>query len=73
MMPKNQMISGGNYDISHLATGTDENKTALSIVEIANTPTRLAGICLMTFPIVVFYAIFNKKLNVNLSVGGIKG
>jgi len=36
MVSKNQMISGANYDISHLATGTDENKTALSIVEIAN-------------------------------------
>ena len=43
------------------------------IVEIANTPTRLAGIFLMAFPIIIFYAIFNKKLNVNLSVGGIKG
>lgn len=44
-----------------------------AILEIAHTPTRLAGICLMAFPIIVFYAIFNKKLNVNLSVGGIKG
>ena len=44
-----------------------------AIVEIVHTPTRLAGICLMAFPIVVFYAIFNKKMNVNLSVGGIKG
>lgn len=44
-----------------------------SIVEIAHTPTRLAGICLMTIPIVIFYAIFNEQLNVNLSVGGIKG
>lgn len=44
-----------------------------AIPEIAHTPTRLAGICLMAFPIVVFYAIFNKKLNVNLSIGGIKG
>lgn len=43
------------------------------IVEIANTPTRLAGIFLMALPIVIFYAIFNKKLNVNLSAGGIKG
>ena len=43
------------------------------IPEIANTPTRLAGIFLMALPIVVFYGIFNKKLNVNLSVGGIKG
>ena len=43
------------------------------INEIAHTPLRLAGICLMALPIVVFYAIFNKKLNVNLSVGGIKG
>ena len=44
-----------------------------SINEVANVPTKLAGICLMAFPIVIFYAIFNKKLNVNLSVGGIKG
>ena len=44
-----------------------------SINEVANIPTKLAGICLMAFPIVIFYAIFNKKLNVNLSVGGIKG
>ncbi|MBQ8725972.1 MAG: carbohydrate ABC transporter permease [Clostridia bacterium] len=43
------------------------------IVEIANTPTRLAGIFLMALPIVIFYAIFNKQLNVNLSAGGIKG
>ncbi len=44
-----------------------------SINEVANIPTKLAGICLMALPIVIFYAIFNKKLNVNLSVGGIKG
>ena len=43
------------------------------IREIANTPTRLAGICLLALPIVIFYGFFNKKLNVNLSVGGIKG
>ena len=43
------------------------------IKAIANTPTRLAGIFLMALPIIIFYAIFNKKLNVNLSVGGIKG
>lgn len=43
------------------------------IPEIANTPTRLAGIYLLALPIIVFYAIFNKRLNVNLSVGGIKG
>ncbi len=43
------------------------------INEIAHTPLKLAGICLMALPIVIFYAIFNKKLNVNLSVGGIKG
>ena len=43
------------------------------IKEIAHTPLRIAGICIMAMPIVIFYAIFNKKLNVNLSVGGIKG
>ena len=43
------------------------------ILAVSNTPTKLAGICLMALPIVIFYGIFNKKLNVNLSVGGIKG
>ena len=43
------------------------------IYEIDNDPTRLAGICLMALPIVIFYAIFNKQLNVNMSDGGIKG
>lgn len=43
------------------------------IAEIAHTPLRFAGILLMALPIIIFYAIFNKKLNVNLSVGGIKG
>lgn len=61
-LPSHPVAAYGMYQFQNTA-----------IVEIANTPTRLAGICLMTFPIVVFYAIFNKKLNVNLSVGGIKG
>ena len=42
-------------------------------LEIDTDPVRLAGICLMAAPIVIFYAIFNKKLNVNMSDGGIKG
>ena len=61
-LPSHPVAAYGMYQFQNTA-----------IVEIAHTPTRLAGICLMTFPIVVFYAIFNKKLNVNLSVGGIKG
>lgn len=40
---------------------------------VSATPIRLAGVCLMAAPIVAFYGVFNKKLNVNLSVGGIKG
>ena len=61
-LPSHPVAAYGMYQFQNTA-----------IVEIANTPTRLAGICLMAFPIVVFYAFFNKKLNVNLSVGGIKG
>ena len=38
-----------------------------------NIPTKMAGTFLMALPIIVFYAIFNSKLNVNMSVGGIKG
>ena len=61
-LPSHPVAAYGMYQFQNTA-----------IIEIANTPTRLAGICLMAFPIVVFYAFFNKKLNVNLSVGGIKG
>ena len=61
-LPSHPVAAYGMYQFQNTA-----------IVEIAHTPTRLAGISLMTFPIIVFYAIFNKKLNVNLSVGGIKG
>ncbi len=41
--------------------------------DLAHVPVQMAGIWLMALPIVVFYAIFNKKLTVNISVGGIKG
>ena len=41
--------------------------------ELNRVPYQLAGIVIMASPIVVFYAIFNQKLTVNLSIGGIKG
>ena len=41
--------------------------------DLAEVPNKLAGIWILATPIVIFYAIFNKKLTVNLSVGGIKG
>lgn len=41
--------------------------------ELDYVPIQMAGVLIMALPIVIFYAIFNKKLNVNLSVGGIKG
>jgi len=55
------------------AYGMYEFQNTTEIIETSYMPTKLAGICLLTFPIVIFYAIFNKRLNVNLSVGGIKG
>ena len=61
-LPSHPVAAYGMYQFQNTA-----------IPAIANTPPRLAGICLLAFPIIVFYAIFNKKLNVNLSVGGIKG
>jgi ABC-type glycerol-3-phosphate transport system permease component len=61
-LPTHPVAAYGMYDFQNS-----------KINEIAHTPLRLAGICLMALPIVVFYAVFNKKLNVNLSVGGIKG
>ena len=61
-LPSHPVAAYGMYQFQNTA-----------ILEIAHTPTRLAGICLLAFPIIIFYAIFNKKFNVNLSVGGIKG
>lgn len=49
------------------------NFVHIPVNEVDSTPQKLAGIVIMALPIVIFYAIFNKKLNVNLSVGGIKG
>lgn len=43
------------------------------IQEIQYVPTKLAGILLMTLPILVVFAIFHKKLMINTSIGGIKG
>ncbi len=41
--------------------------------DVSNTPTKLAGIILMALPIVIVFSLLNKKITVNLSVGGIKG
>ena len=38
-----------------------------------NIPFQMSAVVIMALPIIVFYGIFNKKMNVNLSVGGIKG
>lgn len=43
------------------------------IQEIQYVPTKLAGILLMTLPILVVFALFHKKLMINTSIGGIKG
>lgn len=40
---------------------------------ISNWPTKLAGSILMALPIIVVYVVFNKKLTMNVSIGGIKG
>lgn len=40
---------------------------------IQSVPVKLAGILLMAITIIIMFAVFNKKLMVNLSVGGIKG
>ena len=41
--------------------------------EWSSVPSQTAGVLIMALPIIVFYGIFNRRLNVNLSVGGIKG
>jgi ABC-type glycerol-3-phosphate transport system permease component len=39
----------------------------------SSVPSQMAGVLIMALPIIIFYGIFNRRLNVNLSVGGIKG
>lgn len=41
--------------------------------ELANTPTKLAGIFIMTLPILLVFLLAHKKLMVSVDVGGIKG
>lgn len=41
--------------------------------DVAKTPVRLAGALITAIPILVVFAIFNKKIMSNMSVGGIKG
>ncbi len=61
-LPSHPVAAFGMYEFQNVMTS-----------ELANTPTRLSGIFIMAAPIVVVFAILNKRLMVNLSVGGIKG
>lgn len=40
---------------------------------ISRTPVKLAGIMIMALPILIVFAVFNRKVMANVSVGGIKG
>ena len=61
-LPSHPVAAFGMYEFQNVMTS-----------ELANTPTRLSGIFIMAAPIVVVFALLNKRLMVNLSVGGIKG
>ncbi len=41
--------------------------------EAAQMPIKLAGIMIMALPILIVFAVFNRKVMSNVSVGGIKG
>ena len=41
--------------------------------QVNNDPTKLAGIIGMTLPLIVIFAILNKRLRFNVAAGGIKG
>jgi ABC-type glycerol-3-phosphate transport system permease component len=41
--------------------------------EWSSVPSQMSGVLIMALPIIIFYGLFNRRLNVNLSVGGIKG
>lgn len=41
--------------------------------EAAQMPVKLAGIMIMALPILIVFAVFNRKVMTNVSVGGIKG
>ncbi len=61
-LPSHPVAAFGMFEFQNVLT-----------TELANTPTRLSGIFIMAAPIVVVFALLNKYLMVNLSVGGIKG
>lgn len=61
-LPSHPVAAFGMYEFQNVMT-----------TELANTPTRIAGIFIMAAPILVVFAILNRRLMVNLSVGGIKG
>ena len=44
-----------------------------NMTEWSSVPIQMAGVLIMALPIIIFYGVFNRRLNVNLSVGGIKG
>lgn len=60
--PSYPVAAYGMYDLQHSTFG-----------EKAQMPVKLAGIMLMALPIIIIFAIFNRKVMSNVSVGGIKG
>lgn len=60
--PSYPVAAYGMYDLQHSTFG-----------DRAQMPVKLAGIMLMALPILIVFAIFNRKVMTNVSVGGIKG
>ncbi len=60
--PSYPVAAYGMYDLQHSTFG-----------EKAQMPVKLAGIMLMALPIIIVFAVFNRKVMSNVSVGGIKG
>ncbi len=60
--PSYPVAAYGMYDLQHSTFGAR-----------SQMPVKLAGIMLMALPILIVFAIFNRKVMTNVSVGGIKG
>ena len=41
--------------------------------QITDAPARMAGTLIMTLPVLIVVIIFNKRLRVSVSIGGVKG
>ena len=60
-LPSYPTVAQGIYSFSFSSVGT-----------IANVPSKLTGCMLLLLPVLIIFILFNKKLLINVSIGGMK-